>query len=234
MRYDVAHLDVVARDISSMDLMAGTVGGGAVGIGASVVVNDITSTVRAYLSESETNASRQTRVLADSRESIDAGAATAGVGVVGVSGSVIVSSIATQTRAFTTALKSQLLVNQDAAFGGVLQDVVIRANDTAVIDDDAGALAVLAHPGLVPAWREAIAADARALLAGTDLDGVEAYHPDHDEETRSRLVGLAYRLDLLALGGSDSHGPHRALGLAVGRPSPGLGAEMDRRRDVWT
>jgi hypothetical protein len=134
-------LDVLARDLSSMDLFAGTVGAGGVGLGASVVVNDITSIVRAYLSESETNASARTRVLADSSESIDSAAATGGLGVVGVGGSIIVSSIATQTRAFTAALKSQLLVNQDSLFGGAAQDVIIRANDTAVIDDDAGAVA---------------------------------------------------------------------------------------------
>lgn len=92
---------------------------------------------------------------------------------------------------------------------------------------EAGAVAVLAHPGLLPGLHD-LPARIRRLVKAHELDGLEAYHPEHDENTRGALVQLAYRLDLLALAGSDSHGPERRLGLGAGRPDPEL---LDRLRE---
>jgi hypothetical protein len=54
---------------------------------------------------------------------------------------------------------------------------------------------------------------AQALEAG--VDGVEVWHPQHDEELRRRLSRLVERSGLLATGGSDYHGVHKP-GVRVG------------------
>ena len=71
---------------------------------------------------------------------------------------------------------------------------------------EAGGLAVLAHPGLI---REL---DARSLeqlvtaLAAMGLKGIEVYYPQHDPTTTAQLARLARRSGLLQTGGSDFHG----------------------------
>ncbi len=69
----------------------------------------------------------------------------------------------------------------------------------------AGGVAVLAHPRAGRrGWM--IPDDTIAALAGAGLSGIEVCHPDQDPEERSRLRGLAARLDLAITGGSDDHG----------------------------
>ncbi|MGB4592946.1 MAG: PHP domain-containing protein [Coriobacteriia bacterium] len=73
----------------------------------------------------------------------------------------------------------------------------------------AGGLAVIAHPA-VSGIEDAIPA-----LATTGLEGVEAYHSQHDAVTRRRLRDTARALGLIVTGGSDFHGivgSHAALG----------------------
>lgn len=76
-----------------------------------------------------------------------------------------------------------------------------------------GAAPVLAHPGrsgldrgalgaLLPEWMEA------------GLQGLEVYHPSHDEAVRHMLDHTARAQGLLVTGGSDSHG--RQAGPAIG------------------
>lgn len=80
----------------------------------------------------------------------------------------------------------------------------------------AGGAAVLAHPGVSGAD------DVITQLAHTGLAGVEAYHRDHDEQTRERYVMIAEYLGLIATGGSDYHGPRtkaRELGTAFSMAS---------------
>jgi hypothetical protein len=50
-------------------------------------------------------------------------------------------------------------------------------------------------------------------VAAAGLAGLEAYHPDHDEAQRARLLSLAASLDLVATGGSDDHGAFSNSGL---------------------
>lgn len=70
----------------------------------------------------------------------------------------------------------------------------------------AGGLASLAHPG-----RTNVDAHIEAWCTA-GLDALEAYHPDHDAETRVRYARLAERLGLLVTGGSDYHAdPGRAV-----------------------
>ncbi len=74
-----------------------------------------------------------------------------------------------------------------------------------------GAAIVVAHPGLNLPEPEIEA------LVREGLDGIEAQHPKHTEDQRRRLTEMARRLDVVASGGSDFHGPGRnrhALGEA--------------------
>ncbi len=64
----------------------------------------------------------------------------------------------------------------------------------------AGGLASMAHPGQT-------AVDARLpAFRDAGLDGLEAYHPDHDAAAVERYLALASQLGLLVTGGSDFHG----------------------------
>ena len=72
----------------------------------------------------------------------------------------------------------------------------------------AGGVAALAHP---PAdCDEAVLGRLRDL----GMRAVEANHPAHGYEHRDRLHRWAARLDLAVTGGSDTHGPGRAVGTA--------------------
>lgn len=69
----------------------------------------------------------------------------------------------------------------------------------------AGGVTVLAHPYAVTrGWM--VPDDLIAELARAGLDGVEVFHPDHDEAQRDQLRTVARRLGLAATGGSDDHG----------------------------
>ncbi len=71
---------------------------------------------------------------------------------------------------------------------------------TVALIKDAGGLAVLAHPGLV--GDDAVV---RAML-DLGMDGVEVYHPSHDEEATARYLAMATARGLIVTGGSDYHG----------------------------
>lgn len=69
----------------------------------------------------------------------------------------------------------------------------------------AGAVAVIAHPGL---WREGLGVRDELIeeLAANGLDGIEAAHTDHTPEMESRYREMARRLEVVATGSSDCHG----------------------------
>jgi hypothetical protein len=69
----------------------------------------------------------------------------------------------------------------------------------------AGGVAVLAHPGIYRNSEECIE-DA----AGSGVDGIECWHPDHDEARTRKLEQLARRRGWLLSGGADYHGPGHA------------------------
>lgn len=97
----------------------------------------------------------------------------------------------------------------------------------------AGGLAVLAHPIWYP--------ETEALVSGAaaaGLDGLEAYHPDHDARAEARFVALARSHGLLVTAGSDFHGPPREAD-GLGRRRLGEGdwgalreAAVYRRREA--
>jgi predicted metal-dependent phosphoesterase TrpH len=71
---------------------------------------------------------------------------------------------------------------------------------------EAGGVAVLAHPALMP----------RRLvepLVEAGLAGLEVWHPQHGTSAQRLWREVARDLGLIASGGSDFHGPHRGAGL---------------------
>jgi predicted metal-dependent phosphoesterase TrpH len=71
---------------------------------------------------------------------------------------------------------------------------------------DAGGVVSMAHPGLT--GRD----DLIPVMTAMGLDGLEARHSDHDEETEARYRTLAAELGVFTTAGSDYHGDvgHRA------------------------
>ena len=47
-------------------------------------------------------------------------------------------------------------------------------------------------------------------LVGEGLQGIEAFHPDHDEKDEERALGVAGEFGLFVTGGSDFHGRYGA------------------------
>jgi predicted metal-dependent phosphoesterase TrpH len=84
----------------------------------------------------------------------------------------------------------------------------------------AGGVTVLAHPRAARAW--AMPDEDIASLAAAGLNGIEVYHPDHDEVQRASLLRLADELGLVASGGSDDHG--ELTGYRIGCEIAGPGA----------
>jgi len=76
----------------------------------------------------------------------------------------------------------------------------------------AGGVTVIAHP-FAYTRGATISVDVLAGLAGHGLTGVEVDHPNHDEETRVRLHGLAGELGLVRTGSSDYHGTNKTIDL---------------------
>jgi len=108
------------------------------------------------------------------------------------------------------------------------------AAETIAMLRSAGAVTVLAHPGLL----RCKGAHLRALVAElreAGLDGLEVWHSRHVASGAVRLRALAERYGLLATGGSDYHGRGEA-GVRLGAGTAGMSlplsllAGLDRLR----
>ena len=75
---------------------------------------------------------------------------------------------------------------------------------------EAGAVPVLAHPGLYGK----VGVVEHMLEAG--IQGIEAYHPDHTDAAAGRFVELAEEKGLVVTGGSDYHGRQRGRRFGLG------------------
>lgn len=79
----------------------------------------------------------------------------------------------------------------------------------------AGGVAVLAHPGLADIDQYI------PYLVKEGLQGIEVYHPQHNQTDVKHYLNISRRWNLLATGGSDYHGKdargHEALGTATVR-----------------
>ncbi len=83
---------------------------------------------------------------------------------------------------------------------GYVPHYKLTPGDTVALIKGSGGLAVLAHPGLV--GDDAVV---RAMIA-LGLDGIEVYHPSHDNEVTAKYLALAVEHGLAVTGGSDFHG----------------------------
>lgn len=75
---------------------------------------------------------------------------------------------------------------------------------------DAGGIAVLAHPTYYDSY------DLLGELVASGLDGVEVWHPCHDEFDVQRISEVAKKHGLLMTGGSDFHGMYNKKVLPLG------------------
>lgn len=75
---------------------------------------------------------------------------------------------------------------------------------------DAGGIAVLAHPALYDSF------DLLERLIPLGLNGVEVWHPTAAKEDVDRLVAIAKKNKLLMTGGSDFHGMYGHKGVTIG------------------
>ena len=83
----------------------------------------------------------------------------------------------------------------------------------------AGATTVIAHPMSLPAPTAWIGGEVARLAEAGLLDGIEAYHPEHNAAKVRYVENLAADLGLLLSGGSDYHGlvkPKISLGRGEG------------------
>lgn len=75
---------------------------------------------------------------------------------------------------------------------------------------DAGGIAVLAHPGVYDNF--SIIDD----LVQSGLDGIEVWHPGHDEMKTDKAFMAAKKYKLLMTGGSDFHGMYNSRHVTLG------------------
>lgn len=98
----------------------------------------------------------------------------------------------------------------------------------------AGGVAVVAHPGLYGDrggdGSGGLDGDGLEAMAAAGMAGIEADHPDHAPEQRTRYRDLARALGLVVTAGSDFHGDRKdlAIGDAV-TPTGALEALRERR-----
>ena len=101
---------------------------------------------------------------------------------------------------------------------------VLTPQDAIALLHQAGGVAVMAHPGLVPLSAAALADRVASLAEDKGMDGIEAYYSQHSHADTERFMALAKQHDLLVTGGSDFHGtpkPHVPLGIVFdGKPAP--------------
>ncbi|MGV3775022.1 MAG: PHP domain-containing protein [Verrucomicrobiales bacterium] len=79
----------------------------------------------------------------------------------------------------------------------------ITATDAIALVQEAGGLAVLAHPGLARA--DSVVPE----LIEAGIDGIECYHTKHTPSVCEYYVKIAEEHDLLITGGSDCHGMNK-------------------------
>lgn len=92
------------------------------------------------------------------------------------------------------------------------RQMTVPLRDAADAAHEAGALAVIAHPGRGEGEIHRYELDElSAMLDDVPLDGIEVYYPKHTPEQVADFEGLAARRGLLVSAGSDSHGPDQRL-----------------------
>ena len=98
--------------------------------------------------------------------------------------------------------------------GGICDRVItyVSAKEAIEAIKADGGIAVMAHPGQSKTY------DLIPDLVAVGLDGIEKYHPDHDESDYKLIDQLTKKYDLIQTTGSDFHhtyGPNRPFGQLV-------------------
>ncbi|HEX6400391.1 MAG TPA: PHP domain-containing protein [Actinomycetota bacterium] len=93
---------------------------------------------------------------------------------------------------------------------------------------DAGGVCVLAHPGM---WKGSGSVPEELIerMADGGMVGLEVWHPDHDDEMRTRYEALARRLALIATSASDCHGERYDYRMGTERTDAETYLELRRR-----
>ena len=133
-------------------------------------------------------------------------------------------------------VRAGLVSSVNEAFGSYLGNgsgYFVARQDTMVEDAidmiaDAGGVTVIAHP-FAYTRGATITVDVLAGLAERGLTGVEVDHPNHDEETRVQLHGLAGELGLVRTGSSDYHGTNKTIELGDETTDPAALEELVAR-----
>jgi predicted metal-dependent phosphoesterase TrpH len=91
-----------------------------------------------------------------------------------------------------------------------------------------GGVCVLAHPGM---WKGngSVPGDLIERMAEGGMVGLEVWHPDHDDESRSTYAAMAERLGLVATSASDCHGERYGYRLGQERTDAETFRELRRR-----
>jgi predicted metal-dependent phosphoesterase TrpH len=83
---------------------------------------------------------------------------------------------------------------------------VLTPADAIALIHNAGGIAVMAHPGLVPLEPSKLSDRVGSLAREAGLDGLECYYPLHSEEQTGVFLRIAGQAGILVTGGSDFHG----------------------------
>ena len=68
---------------------------------------------------------------------------------------------------------------------------------------DAGGIAVIAHPGLIPNWEETW-----GIIKDLPWDGIEVFYIEHKNKDVESFYKIAQELNIASTGGSDYHGDY--------------------------
>ncbi len=117
-------------------------------------------------------------------------------------------------------MKAGVVSSVDEAFARFLNDrgrYYLPSSRTPIEEsiemiERAGGVTVLAH-AFATHRGPTVTGEVIKELAGVGLGGVEVDHPDHDEDARKRLRGLAGELGLITTGSSDYHGTNKVIRL---------------------
>ena len=111
--------------------------------------------------------------------------------------------VALKNKGYTNELFGSLKTELFAGNGIGKASVEVQyppAEEAVRVVREAGGIPVLAHPGLYENW------DIVKKLVAAGLQGIEAYHPGHDQTMTDRALQLAQKYSLVQTAGSDYHG----------------------------
>jgi hypothetical protein len=91
-----------------------------------------------------------------------------------------------------------------------VRDAILTTADAALLIRQAGGIAVLAHPYRL------VEDDWIPEIVANGIQGIEAYHSDHDPSVTQHYREIAREFNLLTTGGSDCHGFRKSKGPLIG------------------